>query len=76
MSKMSMETDSSSMTSPKGKPKQLEKDSCLEFKMGKENIMKGKTDTVGNMGPTKVSMMSQSVVPARISKVSKFARAP
>lgn len=30
--------------------KMLKKDSCVAFKMGKENVMTGKTDTVGDMG--------------------------
>ena len=30
--------------------KSVKKDSCIDFKMGKENMMTGKTDTVGTMG--------------------------
>ena len=34
----------------------VKKDSCIEFKMGKETIMNGKTETVENVVSTKVSM--------------------
>lgn len=50
-----------------------EKDSCLEFKLGKENIMNGKTDTIGEVN-TKVSMFGQAMTPGRVSKISKFSR--
>ena len=46
------ECDSPLLTSANQKRKQdknLKKDSCLEFKMGKENVMTGKTDTVGEV---------------------------
>ena len=34
----------------------VKKDSCIEFKLGKENIMAGKTESVEHVGSTKVSV--------------------
>lgn len=50
--------------------KMLKKDSCVAFKMGKENVMTGKTDTVGDTGSTanSVGKRFESVVMPKISK--------
>jgi hypothetical protein len=34
----------------------IKKDSCVAFKMGKENVMTGKTETVGDTGSTNNSV--------------------
>lgn len=39
----------------KKKGKELKRDSCLTFKMGNENVITGKTETVGSIGSNKVS---------------------
>ena len=36
--------------------KLLKKDSCVAFKMGKENVLTGKTETVGDTGSTNNSV--------------------
>jgi hypothetical protein len=67
------ECDSPLLTSANAKRKQdknIKKDSCVEFKMGKENVMTGKTETVGTMD-SKLSMMKASDK-ARKPKVSQF----
>ena len=67
------ECDSPLLTSANQKrklDKSLKKDSCLDFKMGKENVMTGKTETVGNV-ETKVSVM-KNVSQMKKPKVSQF----
>ena len=67
------ECDSPLLTSANQKrklDKSLKKDSCLDFKMGKENVMTGKTETVGNV-ETKVSVM-KNVSQTKKPKVSQF----
>jgi hypothetical protein len=67
------ECDSPLLTSANPKRKQdknIKKDSCVEFKMGKENAITGKTDTVGTMD-SKLSMMKASDK-SRKPKVSQF----
>ena len=39
----------------KKKSRELERDSCLEFKEGKDNIITGKTETVGTVPSGKIS---------------------
>lgn len=51
----------------------LEKDSCIELKLGKQNVMNGKLETVQD-AKTKVSMFGQAMTPGRVSKISKFSR--
>lgn len=53
--------------------KMLKKDSCVAFKMGKENVLTGKTETVGDTGSTNnsVGKRFESVVMPKISKFSK-----
>ena len=51
--------------------KKIKKDSCLSFKMGKENILTGKSDPVGSIGSNKTSFMS-SKSPISQAKPSKF----
>ena len=66
------ECDSPLLTSanPKRKlDKNLKKDSCVDFKMGKENVMTGKTETVGTMD-SRVSMAKAK--DAKKPKVSQF----
>lgn len=64
--------DSPLLTSsnPKRKlDKNLKKDSCVDFKMGKENVLTGKTDTVGTMD-SRLSMAKTK--DAKKPKVSQF----
>ena len=53
--------------------KLLKKDSCVAFKMGKENVLTGKTETVGDTGSTNnsVGKRFESVVMPKVSKFSK-----
>jgi serine/threonine protein kinase len=48
----------------------VKKDSCIEFKLGKENIMIGKTESVENVGSTKVSVGKE--MEKGLGKMSKF----
>lgn len=50
----------------------IKKDSCIEFKLGKESIFTGKTDSVGEVGSTKVSMMGANLLKG--VKISKFSK--
>ena len=62
-----------SLTPPLGqtvKPLRMKKDSCIEFKLGKENIMTGKTESVEHMCSTKVSVGKE--IDKGVSKMSKF----
>ncbi len=47
----------------------VKKDSCIEFKLGKDNILTGKTESVDNVGSTKVSMGNMF---KGVNKTSKF----
>ena len=51
--------------------KKIKKDSCIEFKMGKENIMTGKSDPVGGLASSnnKTSFVNS---PFQKIKPSKF----
>ena len=65
--------DSPLLTTKNSKRKQdksVKKDSCLEFKMGKENLLTGKTDTVGTMG-SKLSGIDHSEA-SKKGKMSQF----
>ena len=50
----------------------LKKDSCVDFKMGKENVFTGKMDTVAETGSTNnsVGKRFESVVMPKVSKFS------
>lgn len=48
----------------------VKKDSCIDFKLGKENIFTGKTESVDNVATTKVSMGNN--VLKGVTKMSKF----
>lgn len=52
--------------------KLLKKDSCVDFKMGKDNVFTGKVDTVTETGSTNnsVGKRFESVVMPKISKFS------
>ena len=50
--------------------KNMKKDSCIDFKMGKENMMTGKTDTVGTVG-SKLSGIDHSETMKK-AKMSQF----
>ncbi len=50
--------------------KSVKKDSCIDFKMGKQNIMNGKTDTVGTVG-SKLSGIDHSETMKK-AKMSQF----
>jgi len=52
----------------------VKKDSCIEFKLGKENILTGKTESVENVGSSKVSVGKDML--KGISKISKFTSRP
>ena len=65
--------DSPLLTTANAKRKQdktMKKDSCVDFKMGKENLMTGKTDTVGTMG-SKLSGVDHSETMKK-AKMSQF----
>lgn len=55
---------------PMVKGARVKKDSCIDFKLGKENILTGKTESVDNYASTKVSMGHN--VFKGVSKTSKF----
>ena len=48
----------------------VKKDSCIDFKLGKQNILTGKTDSVQNVASTKVSVGNN--IMKGVSKTSKF----
>ena len=55
------------------KEQMLKKDSCVDFKMGKENVFTGKVDTVtdaGSSAQNSVGKRFESVVMPKISKFS------
>ena len=54
------------------KDKGLQRDSCLSFKMAKDNVITGKTDTVGSIGSNKVSGFGLGVLKG--FKPSKFVK--
>jgi hypothetical protein len=51
-------------------PKLTQKDSCVDFRMGKDNVFTGKVDTVADTGSTanSVNRKFESVVMPKISK--------
>ncbi len=51
--------------------KTVKKDSCLEFKMGKENVFTGKVETVAETGSTGNSI-GKRFEPVLSPKMSKF----
>ena len=69
-----MELNSPLLTSANKKRKEdrnLKKDSCVEFQMGKENLMTGKTEEVESLRSNKVSIANANT-PVRKPKVSQF----
>lgn len=48
----------------------VKKDSCIDFKLGKESLMTGKTESVEHVGSTKVSVGKE--MEKGIGKTSKF----
>lgn len=46
----------------------VKKDSCIEFKLGKQNILTGKTQSVQNVASTKVSMGNNMLKGIKASK--------
>lgn len=52
--------------------KDLAKDSCLDFKMGKDNIITGKTETVETVGSVKISGFGATLLKG--FKPSKFVK--
>ena len=42
--------------------------------MGKESVMKGNAETVNSVGTSKVSAFGKSLIPGKISKLSKFSK--
>lgn len=49
----------------------MKKDSCVDFHMGKENVVTGKTEEVESLKSNKVSI-SNAASPIRKPKVSQF----
>ena len=50
----------------------IKKDSCIEFKLGKETLFTGNTQSVESVGSTKVSLMGANLLKGvRVSKFSK-----
>lgn len=52
----------------------VKKDSCIDFKLGKENVMNGKTESVEQIGSTKVSMgnnLFQAVKPSKFTRAKE-----
>ena len=69
----SAECDSPLLTSANPKRRlnmSLKKDSCVDFKMPKENVMTGKTETV--KGENKISGFNHDMTAAKKPKVSHF----
>lgn len=56
----------------KQKKEQLKRDSCLEFVMAKDNILTGKTETVGALGSSKISGFGAGLLKG--FKPSKFVK--
>lgn len=56
----------------KKKGKEIERDSCLDFKIGKDNIITGKTDTVGTVPSGKISGFGAGLLKG--FKPSKFVK--
>ena len=54
------------------KAKELERDSCVDFKMGKDNIITGKTETVGTVPSGKMSGFGAGLLKG--FKPSKFVK--
>lgn len=52
--------------------KNIQRDSCLNFKMAKDTILTGKTETVGTMGSVKISGFGAGLLKGL--KVSKFTK--
>jgi hypothetical protein len=52
----------------------VKKDSCIDFKLGKENVLTGKTESVENVASTKVSVGKDMF--KGVSKTSKFTARP
>lgn len=52
--------------------KNLKKDSCLDFKMGKENAITGKTETVQVMDSKQSQFTMANTKDQKKSKVSQF----
>ena len=52
--------------------KMIKKDSCVDFKMGKENVFTGKVDTIAETNSTNnsVGKRFESVVMPKVSKFS------
>jgi hypothetical protein len=54
------------------KEKNLKRDSCLSFKMAKDNVFTGKTETVGSLGSNKISGFGTGLLKGL--KPSKFVK--
>jgi len=52
--------------------KNLKRDSCLSFKMAKDNVFTGKTETVGSLGSNKLSGFGNGLLKGL--KPSKFVK--
>ena len=74
-SSYSTECDSPLLTSanPKRKlNKSLKKDSCVEFKIAKENMMTGKTEAIEKNTREKISGFNHEYTTAKKPKISQF----
>lgn len=58
------------------KKEQIKKDSCVEFVMGKSNVILGKTDTMAEVSKPNISGFGKALGPSRTSKISKFSVKP
>lgn len=68
---MDLGTNATVLTPPLNQVKaglRVKKDSCIEFKLGKQNILTGKTQSIDNVASTKVSMGNQMVKGIKASK--------
>ena len=52
--------------------KDIKRDSCLQFKMGKDNVITGKIETVGSVASGKISGFGQGLLNG--FKPSKFVK--
>lgn len=61
-----------SSNSSRKQDKMIKKDSCVDFKMGKENVFTGKVETVGEMGSMANNSAGKRFESVVMPKVSKF----
>jgi hypothetical protein len=52
--------------------KTIKKDSCVDFKMGKENVFTGKVDTIAETASSNANSVGKRFESVPLPKVSKF----